>query len=1104
MLRLFLFGAPRIEQDRQVVPLRRTKALALLAYLAATRQPQDRDTLIALLWPEFDDASARNNLRRELSLLKAALGDELLVADRLQVAWNGQANAWLDVAAFQAQIAILKQHRHAPDELCEACAAALTGAAQLHTDDFMAGFSLPDSSAFDEWQFFQREGLRQQLAEALLSLARWHRRRGEYGAAIQAARRWLALDPLHEPAQRELMRLYAWSGQQAAALRQYEESVRQLDRELGVEPETETIELYEEIKTRRLALPTTAAPSEAAGALRSALSEPELTTHTSKLIPQNFGLPPNIGFVGRQRELADIIRRFTDPTCRLLTLTGPGGIGKTRLALQVAQTLAEGWSGEAAIADGVLFVPLATMHGSAALIAALAAAARFDCAANVSPRQQLLDHLRDKRMLLVLDNFEQLLDQAEFIGELIAAAPGVRLLVTSRVALNLHEEWFHPINGLSFPAEGDDVAGVAQLARFDAIRLFEQRARRVRSDFALGREREQVVRLCRLVAGMPLAIELAASWLKALSVDQVVAALERSLDILTTRDRNTPERHRSMRAVLDESWRLLSAEERLTLARLTIFRGGFSLEGAEAVAETSLPVLAALVDQALLRTVAEGRFELHELLRQYAEERRREMEGEPALAEARHSRFFVELAARAHAELYGPRQQAWVAQLTAEHDNLRVVLSRAQASGDIMTLLRLVGSIWQFWNFRGYRSEGRVWLQAAIEQSVASHEGPACASLRAQALRGAGTLALNQDHYDDARTYFVASLAEYERLEDMQGVQMALNNLGLVESYLGQLREARAYFERSLALFSPSNSDWNLDAVTHNLALVLTQQGDMAGARPLFEKSLALSRARGDTFGILISLVDYASALANHGDYTTAAIFANESLALSREAAITQLNSDALGVLGQIALLQGDTAGARPLLEQGLALSREVDDGKNIPVKILIYLGMASLLEADVPAALGQLREALSIAKAISDGPQIVLALQGLACAAVAWGDVRRAARLFGAGETLARAQGQVLLPAECALTLPYVRAARNAMGARSFATAWAEGMRLTDEAACALALERDWSMGVQSLLAKPATLRSAQSAESPARSRASTCACSSIAAEFCGTPPAP
>jgi predicted ATPase/DNA-binding SARP family transcriptional activator len=1072
MLRLFLFGAPRIERDGQAVPLRRTKALALLAYLAATRQPQDRDALIALLWPEFDDASARNNLRRELSLLKAALGDEPLLTDRLQVAWNGHADVWLDVDTFLVQIGTWKQHRHAPDELCDACAAALTAAAQLHTDDFMAGFSLPDSSAFDEWQFFQREGLRHQLAEVLLSLACWHRRHGEYGAAIEAARRWLALDPLHEPAQRELMRLYAWSGQQAAALRQYAESVRLLDRELGVEPDAETIELYEDIKARRLALPTAAAPSAVAGVLRSAPSEPELPTHTLKLIPQNFGLPPNAGFVGRQRELTDIIRRLTDPTCRLLTLTGPGGIGKTRLALQVAQTLAAGWSGEAAIADGVLFVPLATVHGTAALIATLAAAARFDCSANLSPRQQLIDHFRDKHMLLVLDNFEQLLDQAEFVGDLIAAAPGLRLLVTSRVALNLHEEWFHPIDGLSFPSEGDDATGVAQLARFDAIRLFEQRARRVRSDFSLGREREQAVRLCRLVAGMPLAIELAASWLKALSVDQVVAALERDLDILTTRDRNTPERHRSMRAVLDESWRLLSAEERLTLARLTVFRGAFDLEGAKAVAGTSLAALAALVDQALLRTVAEGRLELQELLRQYAEERLRELGGEVALAEARHSQFFVELAARAHRELHGPRQQAWVARLTADHDNLRAVLSRAQAAGDIMTLLRLLASIWQFWNFRGYRSEGRVWLKAAIEQSSAGHDDPAIACLRAQARRGAGTLALNQDHYDEARINFAASLDEYERLGDMQGVQMALNNLGLVASYMGRLREARTYFERSLTLSSPSNSDWNLDAVTHNLALVLAQQGDMAGARPLFEKSLALSRARDDTFGVLISLVDYASALANHGDYAAAAVLATESLALSREAAITQLISDALGVLGQIAVLQGDSVGARPLLEQGLALSREVDDGKNIPVKILIYLGMASLLESDLPAALGRLHEALSIARTISDGPQMVLALQGLARAAAASGDGRRAARLFGASETLARAQGHLLPPAECALTLPYVRAARNAIGARSFAVAWAEGMRLTDEAACALALERDWTVSVESLFDRPATSR--------------------------------
>src|SRR5512145_1445620 len=260
MLRVFLFGAPRIEHDQQAVPLRRSRALALLAYLATTRQPQSRDTLLALLWPEFDAASARNNLRRELSLLKALLGEDVLIADRLTVAWNTQLDAWLDVAVFEAQIAVWKQHSHPTGTLCAECTATLEIAVQLYCDEFMAGFSLIDSPAFDEWLFFRRENLRQQLAAALQCLIDWHKQRAAYGTAIDLARRWLALDNLHEPAQRELMRLYAWSGQHVAALRQYEECTRLLDIELGVEPELETTDLAAAIKARRL-VPPSADPS---------------------------------------------------------------------------------------------------------------------------------------------------------------------------------------------------------------------------------------------------------------------------------------------------------------------------------------------------------------------------------------------------------------------------------------------------------------------------------------------------------------------------------------------------------------------------------------------------------------------------------------------------------------------------------------------------------------------------------------------------------------------------------------------------------------------------------------------------------------------------
>ena len=259
MLRLFLFGAPHIELDGRVIPLRRSKALALLAYLAMAPQPQEREVLLALLWPEFDTADARNNLRRELSLLKAALNADLLVADRSQVARNAQVALWLDVAVFQEQIALRRQHGHPPGEACALCVNALTTATRLYTDDFMAGFSLPDSPAFDEWQFYQREALRQHLVEALQTLVAWHEQREEYSVAVQLALRQLVLDPLYEPAQRELMRLYTWAGQPAAALRQYEQCVRVLQEELGVGPEAATTDLFEAIRSKRF--PTHGAPS---------------------------------------------------------------------------------------------------------------------------------------------------------------------------------------------------------------------------------------------------------------------------------------------------------------------------------------------------------------------------------------------------------------------------------------------------------------------------------------------------------------------------------------------------------------------------------------------------------------------------------------------------------------------------------------------------------------------------------------------------------------------------------------------------------------------------------------------------------------------------
>jgi DNA-binding SARP family transcriptional activator len=339
-LKLFVLGAPRLEQDDSQINLGRRKALAMLVYLVINEQPQTRESLLALLWPDYDPSSGRTNLRRDLSYLRRTLGGEFIVADRSQVGLNLEAGLWVDAHHFRALLATAQAHNHNGERLCESCATALTEAAGLHAGVLMAGFSLPDAPEFDEWLFFERESLRRELAGALQALVSHHVAQAEYETAIGYGRRWLALDPLHEPAHRELMQLYAWSGQQAAALRQYEESVRLLDAELGVAPEDETTALYEAIKLRRLQMPDRVVVQESVGVEEKSALHPISPTPLPDSIPHTshvHNLPQQTTpFVGREQELAKIAGNLADPACRLITILGPGGIGKTRLGIEAA------------------------------------------------------------------------------------------------------------------------------------------------------------------------------------------------------------------------------------------------------------------------------------------------------------------------------------------------------------------------------------------------------------------------------------------------------------------------------------------------------------------------------------------------------------------------------------------------------------------------------------------------------------------------------------------------------------------------------------------------------------------------------------------------
>jgi DNA-binding SARP family transcriptional activator/predicted ATPase len=635
-LAIKLFGKPRVEKaGRPISGFISAKAQALLFYLAATGCPHTREALAGLLWGEMPEAQASKNLRNALSNLRTLVGDFLLIT-REEAAFKRDADYGLDIEAFRS--ALTETANRAPG--------ALANAVELYQGDFLEGFYIPEALAFEEWMLGQRAILRGLMIQALHTLVSKHLESEEYAPGIDYANRLLALEPWREETHRHLMILLTRSRQRSAALAQYEICRRTLAGELGVQPMPETTALYERLKAA-------AAPP-----------------------PHN--LPPQpAAFVGREAELAEIARYLNNRDAQLLTLVGPGGIGKTRLALQAAARCVEP---EAAFdtncADGVFFVPLAAATAEAGmrstLIAALADALPFQFQGPVHPQAQLLNYLREKKMLLILDNFEHLAAEARQLGDILRLAPGIKLLVTSRVRLNLREEWALEVEGLAYPKAVDSPPPENAVEAYSAIALFAQQARRVRLGFMLTpADIPHVVRICQLVEGVPLGIELAASWLRVLSCAEVAAEIEKGLDFLTSTLQNVSERHRSLRAVFEHSWNLLSPAEQILFRQLSVFRGGFQREAAADVGGASLPMLAGLADKSLLRRTASGRYEVHELLRQYADEKLRLIPDEHEHVHDQHCRYYAELLSQHQTQLKGEDPLAALTALSVERENVR-------------------------------------------------------------------------------------------------------------------------------------------------------------------------------------------------------------------------------------------------------------------------------------------------------------------------------------------------------------------------------------------------------------------------------------------------
>jgi predicted ATPase/DNA-binding SARP family transcriptional activator len=700
-LSIYLLGAPRIKRLNQTINIQRRKGLAMLAYLAVTRQPYSRDYLAALFWPEYDQSGARANFRRDLSRLKSELGEHILDIRQDQVGLNPNLDLSIDVAEFQATTGQPRLHGHSLNEtgtdMCTECISALQKAVDLYRGNFMEGFSLPDSPAYDEWQFFQSDSLRQKLTEALQHLVNWHSARQDYPQAIAFCRNWLAQEPFHEPAHRGLMQLYAIDGQYAAALRQYQECARLLRDELGVDPEAETSELFETIRRRKLQTAASEQISLSSASLAGNIEKGKSSRHLDR-ISHNLPTQPT-PFVGRDEELGEIRRLIVENSdCRLLTLLGPGGSGKTRLALQTGLKVKE--RREDIFSSGVWLIQLAHLTEGDSIAPAMVSALKLPTYQDqAQSHRQLLDYLRRENLLLILDNFEHVLhpDNVSLVTAILESAPQVKILVTSRTRLNARGEYLYSLSGLSRPASDSSLKSVFNKSgkTYAAIELFLLSARRVIPEFQLDESNySAVIRLCNLVEGMPLAIELAAAWIEMLTVDEINAEIHRSLDFLESDWHDLPDRQRSLRAVFNASWNLLSNNERLIIKALSVFRAGFTRQAADSVATASPKALLDLMNKSWLQRWSDDRYGIHELLRQYVFELLKGDSIEFNLVQDRYCAHYEHLGRTLWKAMRGPGQVQAHETVTFEFENMRntwnYFLSRGQISGVVSEILNVL------------------------------------------------------------------------------------------------------------------------------------------------------------------------------------------------------------------------------------------------------------------------------------------------------------------------------------------------------------------------------------------------------------------------------
>jgi predicted ATPase len=798
-------------------------------------------------------------------------------------------------------------------------------------------------------------------------------------------------------------------------------------------------------------------------------------------------------FIGREQEVTTVQHLLQRQGVRLLTLTGPGGTGKTRLGLQVAAELSE------VFPAGVFFVNLAPISDPELVVPTIAHTLDLVEVADQSLLGLLKAFLREKQLLLLLDNFEQVVSAAVQVADLLAACPKLKVLVTSREVLHVRGEQEFAVPPLSLP-DPKRLPDLVALSKYEAVALFIQRAQAVKPEFQVtNANAPAVAEICVRLDGLPLAIELAAARIKVLPPQALLARLGQRLTVLTSGAQDVPARQQTLRNTIAWSYKLLDVHEQRLFRRLSIFVGGCTLEAAEAVCappddgdnachpersegsgstngeilrcaqddshdttqvrdgdatRSVLDGAASLVDKSLLRQSEqegeEPRLVMLETIREYGLEAlaaSRELEG----ARRSHAAYYLALAEEGKPEPWGKPQAAWLQRLEQEHDNVRAALQWLVEQGEtregahtMELALRLGGALGSFWQVGGHASEGRIFLERALARS----EG-VTAPVRAKALDDAGWLAIYQSDYDRAEVLGEESLALYRELGDTAGIADALDLLGWLAKERGNHTAASALYGEALALWREAGNKTGIAWALHGLAYVTMYQGESVHAQALAQELLALSREIGDQDFISRAYRLLGQLALRHGDEATAHELFEESLAISKEIGNKPSTAYSHSLLGQLALQRGDETTAHELFEESLVIHRAVGD-RHGAAKSLSYLARTAALRGDNAAARALYEESLMLTMELGNKLIVASCLEGLAGVILAQGESAWATRLWGAAAALREAIGAPLPPVERADYERSVASARVQLGEKAFAVAWAEGRTMTPEQAFA------------------------------------------------------